>query len=215
MYRKAVTVTVILMLAINLSAQEKQQLILKTRPLRFAVAYNPNIAMEYQLWNRFTLEAEGLWKNRAWYSSGGEWNFGKYHHSNGYRALLGARYYLGSAKERKVPFAMYLGFQYAYSYTSMEAIAHQGFPGGYENTKDVEKMRSEMFFVFGRQIQMFGSDFLLDINIGLRYKLNWYDKFTIVESIDKAEIGETETRSGYYTDRLLPMVGFSVGYLFR
>ena len=148
--------TLFLILLINTAkGQFFENSIIKTRPFQDFVGFNPNLGIEKPISKKFTVEIEYMYRNRTWYSSGGEWNFGKFHQSNGFRLLGGVRKYMG--KNKTSPFAWFFGLQFAYSQVNFNNLEQSDFHNEYDKTVDLIIKYPEIIINIGRQFQLFKS----------------------------------------------------------
>ncbi|HAB53813.1 MAG TPA: hypothetical protein DCE80_16825, partial [Ignavibacteriales bacterium] len=169
--------------------------LIKTRPLQDFIGYNPNISLEKPIGPKNSFEVDLMYRNRTWYSNGGEWDFGQFMPSTGYRILGGFRHYI--SKKKKAPFGFFLGSSVVVKYSMMKDIEMESFEGLYTNTQDVELFQVELIPVFGYQYHIskrISSEFYL----GPAFWLFRRESTTVVDSPNPEEIGLTEQMDNGY-----------------
>jgi len=126
--------------------------LIKTRPWQNFVAYNPNLSIEKPINTKYSFEIDLIYRNRTWYSEGGENNFGWYTPSVGYRLLGGFRRYMG--KNREAPFGWFVGAQMVMNQSFINDIDLYGFHGEFAGTHDVKLFWAEFIPVIGYQFHI-------------------------------------------------------------
>ena len=101
---KIILIFTVLILSYSANCQFFENSIIKTRPFQDFVGFNPNIGIEKPVSEKISPEFELMYRNRTWYSNGGEWNFGKFHLSNriSFEVYIGPSLYLFCDKRTEI-----------------------------------------------------------------------------------------------------------------
>ncbi len=210
---KRITISIILFLLIPTIGFCKfpDTTLIKTRPLQDFIGLNPNISIEKPIGHKNSIEIDLTYRNRTWFSNGGEWNFGKFTPSTGYRILVGFRHYIG---KKKAPFGFYWGTQGVVKYSLMKNIEMVGFHGDYLNTQDIKIFQIELIPVFGYQFHI-SKRISSEFYIGPAFWLYRRKTDKIVDSPKPDEIGVTERDYNPKGLVVTPNFAFSIGFLIK
>lgn len=146
-------IIIFLLISSNGHCQFLNNTIIRTRPLQDFAGKNPNIGIELPINKKFSLEFDGMYRNRTWYSTGGEWDFGWFFPSKGFRVLSGFRGYF--PKNKNAPFGWFWGTQLVTKYSQLENINIKEFSGMTIYTQDIQILQLEIIPVIGYQFQYF------------------------------------------------------------
>lgn len=211
------TTSIIVFLQFTTNGQFFSNTIIKTRPLKDLIALNPNIGFEKPIHKLISTEFEFTYRNRSWENSGGEWNFGKFYDSDGYKVLVGSRVYFGktnkhlNAETQKAPFGWFASLQLGFSNLKIHNIEKVSFHGIYINNVSLIKRWPELNILLGRQFYL-SKHLSLESYLGPSIYLHYYEKSTIISSEAQEDIGKTTIRSYKAGWRTMPNLTLTLGY---
>lgn len=189
--------------------------IIKTKPLQDFVAFNPTLGLEKPISSTFSVEVELMYRNRVWNSTGMEGDFGEFYDGDGFKALLGSRYYFGKPNKylnsgQKAPFGWLTTLQLAFSYAKTYNIDKpESGSGGYPSYFNSQKRWGNINIGIGKQFYLFQT-ITLEIIAGPTYRTAFTETFTPVD----ANNSELEFES--YVDGVITIFGvFSIGYFIK
>lgn len=185
-------ITIILLLISNLvHAQLFQNSIIKTKPVRLAIALNPNLSIETQVNDsRFTLSQEFTYMLRTKESIGFEGS--SYVLSNGFNTITECRFYFD--KKLKYPKGHYLAGQIGFTYSLIKNQDYYNLQG-YVYTANTKIRYPEFNIVVGKQV-LFFDRLSLDFLVGIHTEISPLRQLYIIQSYDYKElIGTTVNRS--------------------
>lgn len=179
---------IILFLISNLAnAQLLQKPVIKIKPFRYAIAWNPNLGVEAQIKSsRFAISQEVTYMLRTKDAIGFESFF--YVWSKGFHTLTECRFYFD--RNLKYPRGHYLSVQADYSYSFIEKQDYFNLDG-YLYTANTTIKYPEINFAIGKQILLFNR-LSIDFLFGIQTVLCHYRRLHILQSYDYRELIGTD-----------------------
>ncbi|MDD4218338.1 MAG: hypothetical protein PHZ24_13515 [Bacteroidales bacterium] len=181
---KTLYLIIILFLFSNLTnAQFFQEPVIKIKPFRYAIAWNPNLSAEVQIkGSRFTISQEFTYLLRIKETIGFE-SF-PYVWCNGFQTITECRFYFD--RKLKYPKGHYFSLQTGYTYSF---IAKQDYFNidGYLYTANTTIKYPEINIAIGKQVLLF-TRLSLNFLVGARTELCYYRRLHVLQSYDYREL---------------------------
>jgi hypothetical protein len=194
----------------KINGQILDSLIVKTHPLRDAVALNPNIGIEKILNDKFSFELLFTYKNRDTEFSGKDFDIWSYKRSSGYRIQSSLKRYF--VKSKKIPYSWYILGQLGFSVVNLSNFNEKYRSGEYFRTVNINKKRVEFNVLFGREIHIY-KNFLTEFNfgVGIIYEKYWSKLISGNNNDNRFKNGQ------YESDYLSPILygNWTIGYLIK
>lgn len=193
---------------LKIKGQVFDSLIIKTHPLRDAVAINPNIEIEKIFNKKFSLELDFTYKNRDTEFSGKDFDIWSYKKSNGFRILLGIKRYF--VKSKQIPNAWYLLGQLGFRDVYLTNFNKLDRSGEYYRTVNINKKRIETNILFGREFHIY-KNLMTEINLGVGIFWEKYQSQLISGSNNDNRYENGFYKTDYFNPNLF--INWTIGYL--
>jgi hypothetical protein len=180
-------------------------LILKIKPANFVFGNNPSLEIEKVVLGPFSLSLDLNWKRTYFLSSGGEYDFGSFTPSTGYKVGLNPRYYI--LNNDRTPFGWFFSGIIRYNDIAVDNFTKQSFNGSSEKVINIRSRGLETALLFGRQFKIWG--LTSDISTGIIfYNENYQETLAFKGPNYSDHLGDCRRES--------PMmhIGFTIGYDF-
>jgi hypothetical protein len=206
---RAIYITIFFLIISNLTiAQFLQKPLLKTKPFRTAIAWNPNLSVETQIGSsRFSFNQELTYLLRLRTSA--FWTRSPlFYWTNGIQTITGCRFYFD--RNLKYPRGHFFSLQAGYTYTYTKRQDHFSDPG-YLYTANTTTKYPEINLAIGKQILVYNRlsiDFLLGINTIFCHQR----KLHILMSYDNRDLIGTDIIESYGASSSI-FCRFSIGLL--
>lgn len=184
--------------------------LIKTRPLQDFIGKNPNIGFEFPINNKFSLEFDYMYRNQTWYLTGGEWDFGWFYPSKGFRILGGARGYI--SKKKEAPFGWFWGTQFVVKHSELKDIGMKGFNGITVYTQDIKIFQIEIIPLIGYQF-LYLKRISFEFYTGLAIWPYRSEKTEITDSMNPEIIGDKGYTINNFHTMIAPEFTISLGVI--
>lgn len=170
------------------NAQSLQRPVIKIKPFRYAIAWNPNLGVEAQInSSRFTISQEVTYILRLRTSP--FWNrYPLFYWTNGIQTITGCRFYFD--RNLKYPRGHYFLLQAGYTYTYTKSQDHYS-NVGYMYTANTTTKYPEINLAIGKQILVYNR-LSIDFLVGLNTILCHQRKLHILMSYDNRDLIGTD-----------------------
>ncbi len=180
-------VVIFLLISTLTQAQFLQNSVIKTKPVRCAITWNPVLGVETQIKDsRFTISQEFTYILRTEECIGFESTV--YAWSKGFSTLTECRFYFD--RKLKYPRGHYFTLQAGYYYSFIENVDYFDF-SEYLYTANTTIKYPEINFAIGKQILWFNR-LSIDFLVGLSTKIEFSRKLNILQSYDHRELIGTD-----------------------